>query len=251
MRKNIQENLDNEIFQKKVLAFAAHPDDLEFYAGGALAKLAESNRVYAVIVTGGEKGSSDTRNSEYAVRQLRREEQKRAAKVLGLRKVEFLNHKDGSLVNSSKLRNKMNRIILKYTPEVLFTFDPWNINQIHPDHRAVGFSVLDSIIKVNIEGRSKIYNRGVKTIYLYDTLKPNIFVDITSYWDKKIRANKAHRSQFREFKRGWDEKERVTIKVSRLYGKMIKTTYAEAFRKIDLDASTRYIHDALDSVKDL
>lgn len=245
-RKAISELKD--LKRERILAFAAHPDDLEFYIGGTIAKLSKGNKVDFVIATSGENGSRRKNVSNDKVRSIRKTEQRKATKLLGVKAVEFSGFQDGELLADLKLRRKVIKAINKYKPSILFTFDPWNINQIHPDHRAIGFAVLDLVIRANIKIKSPI---SIRSIYLYDTLKPNVFSDITNYWDKKIQANKAHKSQFLEFRSGWEEKREILEKIGKMYGGVINTQFAEAFRKIEIDPSVRYINNAFYSLQHL
>ena len=69
-----------------ILGVAAHPDDLDFGASGTFAKWAkEGNDCYYLICTNGSKGSDDPQMSEEKLISLRKEEQKEAAKILGLK----------------------------------------------------------------------------------------------------------------------------------------------------------------------
>ena len=75
----------------RVLVVVAHPDDPEFLAGGTIAQLAKEGREVAyVIVTNGNKGSGDRNVTSEALVPVREREQRRAADVLGVARVEFL-----------------------------------------------------------------------------------------------------------------------------------------------------------------
>jgi LmbE family N-acetylglucosaminyl deacetylase len=81
-----------------VMVVAAHPDDPEFLAGGTVARLVqEGHEVTYVIVTNGNKGSGNRNLTSEQLVPIREEEQRRAARVLGVKHVEFLGHEDGEL----------------------------------------------------------------------------------------------------------------------------------------------------------
>src|SRR5438128_11506276 len=79
----------------RVLVVAAHPDDPEFLAGGTVGRLAMEGREIAyVVVTNGNKGSSDRNITSEQLIPIREDEQRRAARVVGGRSVEFLGLRD-------------------------------------------------------------------------------------------------------------------------------------------------------------
>jgi LmbE family N-acetylglucosaminyl deacetylase len=229
----------NEIRGKNILAFGAHPDDLEFYAGGTLAKLSKNNRVKIVMATSGENGGD-----EVDLARIRKKEQYRAAKVLNIREVKFLNQKDGDLSNANNLKKLVGDEVYRYRPDVVFSFDPWNMNQLHPDHRALSEIVFDSVINSSF----KINNVSVERMYLFDSLYVNYIEDISNYWKIKLIANKKHKSQIKEFKNGWREKERILSKLAKIYGKSIGVDFGEGFRLLNLDPNKRYLENSYMSI---
>src|SRR4029077_10755982 len=83
---------------ERVLGVFAHPDDPEFGAGGSMAKLAmDGAELVYVIVTDGSQGGEDPKQKDSELAAIRQREQRAAAKVLGVKKVEFLGYKDGHL----------------------------------------------------------------------------------------------------------------------------------------------------------
>ena len=80
----------------RVMFVAAHPDDADFLAGGTIARLVREGRETAyVIVTNGNKGSSDPTVTPEQLIRLREAEQRHAARVLGVADVTFLGYEDG------------------------------------------------------------------------------------------------------------------------------------------------------------
>ncbi len=131
---------------QQVLVLTAHPDDAEFFAGGTLAKMiAAGAEVTTLIATNGDKGSFELDAVRLA--EVRRMETLRAAGVLGVREVVFLDHHDGELdqLEPGRLREQFVRAIRERRSDVLFTFDPFAPFEDHPDHRAVAFAALEAI----------------------------------------------------------------------------------------------------------
>src|SRR5260370_8500732 len=129
---------------KNVLVVSAHPDDPDFGSGGTIAKLAKDGaRVTYAIVTDGSQGGEDPKQKDSELVAIRQKEQKAAARVLGVKKVEFLGYKDGHLSPDLKLRHDIVRLIRKYKPELVITHIPGRVldapmGASHTDHPAVG-----------------------------------------------------------------------------------------------------------------
>src|SRR5438034_9685265 len=107
------------------MVVSAHPDDPDFAAGGAIARLADSGAdVTYVIVTDGRQGGEDPTQKDSALIAIREKEQRAAARVLGVKRVEFLGYKDGHLAPDLKLRRDIVRMIRKYKPGLVITRIP-------------------------------------------------------------------------------------------------------------------------------
>ena len=188
--------------QPRAMVIFAHPDDAEFSCAGTVARLVESGfRVQYVAATRGDKGSADPKAVPEELAAMREAEQREAARVLGVAEVTFLGHKDGEVEVSLAFRRELSLVIRQGRPDIVFTFDPWQRYQIHPDHRAVGQTTLDAVAAARdhmyfpeqlVEGLSA---QRVHNVYFFGTDQPNYYVDISSTLDKKIAALKAHRSQ--------------------------------------------------------
>ena len=100
---------------ERVMMVSAHPDDPDFGAGGAIARLADTGaEVTYVIVTDGRQGGEDPKQKDADLIAIREKEQRAAAKILGVKRVEFLGYKDGHLAPDLKLRRDIVRMIRKY-----------------------------------------------------------------------------------------------------------------------------------------
>ncbi|MFV1971031.1 MAG: PIG-L deacetylase family protein [Acidimicrobiia bacterium] len=132
---------------ERVLTIGAHPDDAEFGAGAALARWADAGaEVSMLIVTDGSKGSWDPEIDQTGLVRRRKDEQSRAADVLGASSVIHLDHVDGELEYSMDLRKVLARHIRAIRPDVVLTHDPWQRYQLHPDHRITGFAAIDAVV---------------------------------------------------------------------------------------------------------
>src|ERR671933_312257 len=134
------------------LLIAAHPDDPEFGAGGTVARWArEGWRVVYLLCTRGEQGTHDPRADLGAVARLREEEQRAAARVLGVAEVDFLGYPDGLVQPTLDLRRDLTREIRRYRPQrvicpsPLRLLDSSSLRRNHPDHMAVGEATLAAI----------------------------------------------------------------------------------------------------------
>lgn len=192
---------------QSILFIAAHPDDTEFLAGGTIAHLTEEGRaVHYLLVTKGDKGSDDPEMTAPHLATIREQEQRRAAEVLGVQTVTYLEgYSDSEVEPTLALRRELTLQVRKIRPHVVFTFDPWRRNEVHPDHRAVGICTLDALAcargQMNFPEQlvDGIKPHRVRDIYYFSTDQPNHWVDITQTIEKKIEAMRCHESQMQHF----------------------------------------------------
>jgi len=192
--------------KKTIVAFAAHPDDLEFSSTGMLYKFKrEGYRLIYVIVTNGENGFKMKKEVKRKERiKIRQKEQLEVGKKLGVKDIIFFNYRDGRLIYDEKLRQRLVKIIKKYKPQIVFAFDPANrefdnINLFHHDHRIVGEAVFDAVFAAKNKFMYEGESHKVAQIYFYGTYKPTHFEDITDILDFKFELLACHRSQFPDF----------------------------------------------------
>src|SRR5438045_8924984 len=135
----------------RVMMVSAHPDDPDFGAGGAIARLADSGAdVTYVIVTDGRQGGADPAQKDSELIASRAREQRAAARVLGVKRVEFLGYKDGHLAPDLGLRRDIVRMIRKYKPELVITHIHGRVLDAplggsHPDYLAVGEATMAAV----------------------------------------------------------------------------------------------------------
>lgn len=198
-----------EMQAKVVLAVGAHPDDLEFFAGGTIAKfISLGAKVYYLILTDGSKGSEDNTLNIDELVQIRKNEQLKAADILGVSEVFFFSEIDGELETTLSLRKKIVEVIRKVKPDMVITFDPsyfydadWGMVN-HPDHRACGQATMDAVFPFARNKRTfpELLEQGhdihsVTELLLINLKTHNYIEDIALYLDKKVEALSAHISQ--------------------------------------------------------
>src|SRR5438445_1359632 len=106
----------------RVMVITAHTDDSEFGAGGTVVKHVKDGReVTYVIATNGNKGSSDRTMTPEHLARTRETEQRNAARVLGVERVEFLGYEDGELEDTRDLRRDVTRQIRARRPDLVIT----------------------------------------------------------------------------------------------------------------------------------
>ncbi|OGZ24906.1 MAG: hypothetical protein A2896_02140 [Candidatus Nealsonbacteria bacterium RIFCSPLOWO2_01_FULL_43_32] len=225
---------------QKFLVFSAHPDDADFGCSGTVAQLVkEGNEVVYCIVSNGEKGTHKVKVSRQAIISLREKEQRAAAGILGVKKVVFLNEKDGEVENTKALRKKIVKVIRQCRPDVVLSFDPVNLvfdnfRRYHRDHRQAAEAVFDAIFPAAGSDaffkELKIKPHTIKEAWFFASHSPNLWIDISKTINKKIEALLAHASQISSEKElrkkisGWAKET----------GQEKHLKYAEKFRKLEL-----------------
>ena len=223
---------------QKIMAIAAHADDIEFSCSGTMTKLAsEGKELTYVVLSAGEKGNKkDIPKSK--IIDIRKKEQREAAKIIGVKNVVFLDMEDGTIKNDEKLRKELVKLIRTYKPDIIFTFDPdcslENFYTYHSDHRETAIAVFDA---ASPRAGNKYYYpeldiepHRIESFYFFGTDNPNEFLDITEFIDIKIKAIKCHESQMMFDNEPLDK---FVKKRAEEFGKKINIKYAEAFRKVE------------------
>ncbi|AZR72828.1 hypothetical protein BBF96_05145 [Anoxybacter fermentans] len=125
--------------ERKILAIFAHPDDESFGPSGTLAHYARNGvRVRLLTATRGEAGKNALSNTDEPLGKIRERELLKAAKILGLEKVDFMGYKDKTLQNLEPHPpiEKILHYIEMFKPQILITYGPTGISR-HPDHITV------------------------------------------------------------------------------------------------------------------
>lgn len=189
-----------------ILAIAAHPDDIESWCAGTLACAIDAGAtVSLLLVTSGDKGSSDRTASPAEVAARREREAQEAAQLLGIDEVAFLRYPDGEVEDVPALRRELVARIRAARPAIVFTHDserPYPPYLSHRDHRIVGRATLDAIYPAARDPlnfpellREGLEPHAVREIWLFSSAIASEVVDIANGFDRKIAARLAHRSQ--------------------------------------------------------
>ncbi len=151
-----------------------------------------------VIVTDGSKGSWDPEADPAGLAQRREREQQAAAETLGAARVVHLGYVDGELEYSMELRRRLAEQIRLARPDVLFSHDPWQRYQVHPDHRATGLGAVDGMVAARdplfFPDLAAAPHRPVAML-LWSADTPDHWEDIASSIGTKIAALLCHSSQ--------------------------------------------------------
>ena len=196
---------------ERVMFAAAHPDDPDFLAGGTIARLAKDGReVTYVIVTNGNKGSSDPSATAEQLAPIRAEEQRRAAQVLGVTRVEFLGYEDGEVEDTRELRRDVTRQIRRWRPDLIITLNPHrtynNFPGWHRDHRITGRVVLDCVYPLARDRLAfpellpEYGPHNVREVYVIQWERPGLVIDVTDTMELKLEAIRCHASQIGDMK---------------------------------------------------
>lgn len=217
-----------------ILAFAAHPDDVELAACGTLMRHNDLGKTTGIIdLTEGQLGSRGTP-------ELRLEESKRATEILGIHFRENLGMEDGWFQIDKKHILPIAQMIRKYRPEIVLANA---IRDRHPDHgrasKLVSEAAFYSGLVMAKTGADELEPWRPRMVlhYIQDrAIDPDIVVDISDYMDRKMEAIQAFRSQF--FNPDSDQPQtpisskeflEVIIGRAREMGRIIGVEYAEGF----------------------
>ncbi|MCU1359727.1 MAG: hypothetical protein JWN99_1016 [Ilumatobacteraceae bacterium] len=224
------------------LAIGAHPDDVEFGAGGTLAKWAAAGCVvHHLICTDGSKGTWDVDADTDALVARRQDEQRAAARQLSgdnTGQVVFLGHVDGELDSGLAVRGEVARVIRELKPEVVLGHDPWKEYRLHPDHRHAGLLACEGIVAARdphfYKGQGLAHHRPA-ALLLWEAQHPNHAEDVSATIDRKLAALEAHTSQFESTMGAGDEsqlqpfRDRIRSRLAQL-GRPHGFAAAELFR---------------------
>ncbi|MDA9898152.1 bacillithiol biosynthesis deacetylase BshB1 [Flavobacteriales bacterium] len=232
--------------QLDILAFGAHPDDVELGCGASIAKqVSLGSRVGIVDLTRGElgtRGSAEIRDEEGAL----------AAQILGVELRHQMHFKDGFFQNDETHQMELIKIIREYRPRIVLANA---ISDRHPDHKKASELVSTACF---LAGLSKIdtgqdaWRPEVVYHYIqFEEIEPDFVVDVSDFIEKKMDAVKAFSSQFYDTNSEEPETiissqgflESVRYRAANL-GRLSRTTFAEGFTVEKLVAI-----DRLDSLK--
>jgi len=227
---------------ESALAIGAHPDDIEFGAGGTLAKWAAAGCVvHHLVCTDGSKGTWNPDADIDALILTRQDEQRAAAGALGgTGQVVFLGHTDGELESTLANRGEVARWIRTLRPDVVLGHDPWKRYRLHPDHRHAGLLACEGIVAARDPHFFRDHGLSPHrphTLLLWEADEPDHLEDVSANVDAKLRALEAHRSQFESTMKAVDESQmdgfraRLRLRLAE-HGTRIGVDAAEMFKRI-------------------
>jgi LmbE family N-acetylglucosaminyl deacetylase len=192
----------------RVLAVAAHPDDLDFGASGTIARwvAAGAEATYLIITRGDQGGFDDTPRDQMPA--IREKEQRDAAAAVGVGDVRFLEgFRDGWLEPTADLVRHIVRAIRDVRPDRMLIQSPernWDrIGAGHPDHLAAGEAAIRAVYPAarnpfafpELLADEGLGPWAVSQVWLMAHPTPDTFVDVTDTFDRKVAALRAHVSQ--------------------------------------------------------
>jgi N-acetylglucosamine malate deacetylase 1 len=220
-----------------ILVLPVHPDDAELGCSGTILKeIGLGKKVGIVDLTRGELGTRGTA-------EIRDREAAASAKILGLAIRDNLSLPDGFFENTKEYQVKVIEVIRRYQPEIIITNA---YHDRHPDHGRANELVEASAFLAGLR-KVETISDGIKQEawrpnlvlhFIQDNyIKPDILIDITGYWDKKVESIRAFGSQF--FNPGWQDEPQTYISSpdfieviegrAREFGKSMGVRYAEGF----------------------
>jgi N-acetylglucosamine malate deacetylase 1 len=205
--------------KRSIVAFGAHPDDIEIGMGATVAKLVGIGYdVNLVVATLPNFVATDTKED-------RRREATMSAKVMGCKAPEFLDLAPDEVIVGRKFVTLIDKLIKKYEPEAVFT--QW-IGDSHQDHQALTRAVIAA-------------SRDVDNLFMYETtipggitenaFRPQLFVDVTQTLDIKRNALDCFDSQKIRCGPVWID---ALVGRCSYRGYQMNTKYAEAYEVVKI-----------------
>jgi LmbE family N-acetylglucosaminyl deacetylase len=213
---------------KRILVFAAHPDDDLIGCGGSLAKhVTAGNHVSVCYMTSGEAGSLDYSKVELARK--REEEARNASQVVGFQDLTFMRNPDGYLGYDEDNLKKLVELVRNKHPNIVYVHHQ---SDAHQDHRTTFQLVNEAVGRAGgpLFQECKGEPWSVDVVLAYEVWTPlsefNYIEDISEFIDKKIAALRKHESQIKSLR--YDE---AAEGLARYRGAMTgKGKYCEVFQ---------------------
>ncbi|TVR77752.1 MAG: bacillithiol biosynthesis deacetylase BshB1 [Chitinophagaceae bacterium] len=221
-----------------ILAFGAHPDDVELSCGGSIALHVKAGKKVAIVdFTSGELGTRGTP-------ELRIKEAEKAGKILGISERENLNFQDGFFEHNKSNLIEIVKRIRHYKPDLVLACAE---EDRHPDHarasnmikKACFLAGLEKIKTTYLDIQQEAWRPSKILFYIQSQyLKPQVLIDITDFWEAKINSVLAYESQFHNPNYKQDEPETFISSPAFLsflesraihFGQMLGVKYAEGF----------------------
>lgn len=221
--------VSNENKKYDLLVFGAHPDDVEVGCGGLIIKLNKMGyKTGLAILTQGEMGTGGTP-------EIRRQEVKNAAEIMGADIVAHLDQGDCRLEDNFDSRVAAAELIRRHRPSIIFA-PYWTgghgKRQSHPDHLACGQIAVNAANYATFKKLPiDLPPHRINALFHYmlpPEVSPTFVVDITDEYDQWIEALSAHRSQFLNPKKDRDYLWSLES-MARTYGNLIGARYGQGY----------------------
>ncbi|MBY0480285.1 MAG: bacillithiol biosynthesis deacetylase BshB1 [Chitinophagaceae bacterium] len=230
---------EKNMWKTDILAFGAHPDDIECAAAGIIINTVKLGGIVVLVdLTKGEMGSHGTVNQ-------RTREAKDAANILGIQRRVQLNFEDSKITNNLNSRKLVIQIIRQYKPRIVLANA---FIDRHPDHREAAQLVSDACFLSGLKKNRSIFKGREQQCwrpicvyhYIQDYfVKPDFVVDISKHFEEKMKTIKAYKSQFVNARDNSPDGILALLKqieaTNRIFGRSINVMHAEGF------TSARYI----------
>ena len=228
-----------------ILAFGAHPDDIELGCSGTILKhLKNGLKIGIIDLTRGELGTRGTVNT-------RNQETINSTKVLGVQLRENMDFKDGLFENNEKNKIALIKKIREYRPEIVLTNAP---TDRHPDHGRSSELTIDACFLSGLEkietGQDVWRPKHIYHYIQFNTILPDFVVDITEEMDKKLESVLCYKTQFYNP----ESKESETIISSEDFLESVKYRARDLGRQSDCKYAEGFISNQtlkVNSLKDL
>ena len=228
-----------------ILAFGAHPDDIELGCSGTILKhLKNGLKIGIIDLTRGElgtRGTVETRNQETI----------NSTKVLGVQLRENMDFKDGFFENNEENKIELIKKIREYRPEIVLTNAP---TDRHPDHGRSSDLTIDACFLSGLEkietGQDVWRPKHIYHYIQFNTILPDFVVDITEQMDKKLESVLCYKTQFYNP----DSKESETIISSEDFLESVKYRARDLGRQSDCKYAEGFVSNQtlkINSLRDL
>ena len=233
---------------RSALVVVAHCDDGEWMFGGTVARLvAQGTRVDYVVCTDGASGGIDMTVTNEQLAATRADEQRAAARVLGVSEVTFLGFRNDELTVSLDLKRALVRELRRSRPDLVLTLTPHRaldapVGWSHGDHVATGEATLQAVYPEALMPRiyPELLDEGLLPHEVGEVWFPALadadrYVDVTGVAETKMDAVWCHWSQNGEAAgdRGWMFEHHIAPPM-REAGERIGARYAERFRRVQV-----------------
>jgi LmbE family N-acetylglucosaminyl deacetylase len=192
----------------RALVVAAHPDDVDFGAAATVAAWTKAGvAVTYCVITDGQAGGFDPGLDRAEMPRIRREEQTRAAREVGVEDLRFLGYVDGELVVTRELVRDLTRVIRQVRPQRVLIQSPernWErLAPSHPDHLTGGEAATRALFPAcgnpfafeELLREEALEPWSPREVWIMEHPTSNHVVEVTDHFEAKMAALMAHESQ--------------------------------------------------------